>query len=80
MIAANYRKHADALIRQIELDLTGSQEPAMRAAWWAWLMESGKPQPLARPAAPAWWRTLRAACTALARSVKAAIFQLQLSA
>lgn len=76
MIAANYRKHADALIRQIELDLAGCQEPATRAAWWAWLMESGKPQPVVRPAAPAWWIAMRTAAQSLARRVKGAILNL----
>lgn len=76
MIASNYRTHAEALIRQMELDLSGSRDAATRSAWWAWLMEAGKPQPVQRPKAPAWWRALRAASTSLARSVKAAILQL----
>jgi hypothetical protein len=72
MIAANYRKYADALIRQLELDLSGAQDAATRAAWWTWLMEAGKPQPAQRPEAPAWWVALRGACSRLARAVKAA--------
>lgn len=76
MIAANFRKFADALIAQMELDFSGVQDAATRAAWWSWLMDAGKPQPLERPTAPAWWRALRRAAKALARTVKAAIFQL----
>ena len=76
MIAMNFRKYADALIAQLELDLSGVQDTATRSAWWNWLMEAGKPQPVERPAVPAWWKTMRAASTALARHVKEAIFQL----
>lgn len=76
MIAMNYRKFADALIAQLELDLSGVQDAATRSAWWSWLMNAGKPQPVERPAAPAWWTAIRAACTALARRVKAAILAL----
>ena len=76
MIAMNYRKFADALIAQLELDLSGIQDAATRSAWWTWLMESGKPQPVERPAAPAWWRAMRSACTALARRVKDAILDM----
>lgn len=76
MIAMNFRKYADALIRQMELDLSGEQDAATRAAWWAWMMEAGRPQPLQRPTSPAWWLALRAASQTLARAVKAAILQL----
>lgn len=72
MIASNYRKHADALIRQMELDLSSVQDAAARSAWWAWLMEAGKPQPVRRPAPPVWWKALRSAYQRLARVVKAA--------
>lgn len=76
MIAMNFRKYADALIAQLELDLSGVQDSATRAAWWSWLMESGKTQPIERPEPPAWWRALRAAATKLARRIKTAMLQL----
>lgn len=70
-IAQNYRKHADALIRQLELDFSGVVSVAEQsAAAWAWLMAAGKPQPLARPAAPTWLKDARRAAAALAATVK----------
>lgn len=74
-IAANFRKHADALIRQLELDFSGNRD----AVWWNWLLEAGKPQPLARPKAPAWWQSLRSACQRLARMVRKAQFAFDLT-
>ncbi len=76
MIAINYRNHADALIRQMELDFSGNQDAATSSAWWTWLMATGKPQPLARPAIPGWWLLLRRACQRLAHAVKAACMSL----
>ncbi len=77
-IAANYRKHADGLIRQLELDFSGIDDASSRTAWWAWLMSAGKVQPLARPAVPAWAASLAKRAKALAKSVKAACMHLEL--
>lgn len=74
MIAANFRKFADALIAQMELDLSGTVGACekQRGAWWAWLMKTGETQ--AAPAAPrpSWWVALRQAAAKLSRAVKAA--------
>lgn len=77
-IAANFRKHADALIRQLELDFSGINEARSRAAWWAWLMSAGQVQPLARPGIPAWFAAAKKRAKALAKSVKAACMHLEL--
>lgn len=77
-IAANYRKHADGLIRQLELDFSGIDDASSRAAWWSWLMNAGKAQPLARPAVPAWAAALAKRAKALAKSVKGACMHLDL--
>lgn len=72
MIASNYRKHADALIRQMELDLSGivTERVEQRAAAWAWLMHNGTPQPLEKPAVPQWFKTIKAAARRLAKAIK----------
>ena len=75
-IAANYRKHADGLIRQLELDFSGIDDAKSRAAWWSWLMNAGKVQPLARPAVPAWAAALAKRARALALRVKSACLSL----
>lgn len=74
MIAHNYRRYADALIAQMELDFSGviGAGEQQRAAWWEWLMTAGIPQPLPARARPAWWIALRRAASQLARSVKEA--------
>lgn len=77
-IAANYRKHADGLIRQLELDFSGIDDAKSRAAWWAWLMNAGKVQPLARPAVPAWAAALAKRAQALAKTVKNSCMHLEL--
>lgn len=75
MIAANYRRFADALIAQLELDFSGTvgADEKQRAAWWSWLMNAGIVQPLPARARPVWWVALRKAAAALARAVRAAI-------
>lgn len=75
MIAANYRRYADALIAQLELDFSGTvgADEQQRAAWWCWLMNAGIVQPLAAAARPAWWVALRRSAAALAQAVRAAI-------
>lgn len=75
-IAANFRKHADALIRQLELDFSGIDDAGSRAAWWSWLMNAGKVQPLAWPAVPAWAAALAKRARALALRVKNACLSL----
>lgn len=77
-IAANFRKHADALIRQLELDFSGINEARSRAAWWAWLMSAGQVQPLARPGIPAWFAAARKRAQALAKTVKNSCMHLEL--
>lgn len=74
MIASNYRRHADALIAQMELDLSGrvDADAQSRAAWWSWLMEAGTPQATPKAVAPRWWATARRAAARLAKAVKTA--------
>lgn len=74
MIATNYRRYADALIAQMELDLSNGvdADASTRAAWWAWLMQAGKPQAAAKPISPRWWSLLRRAAARLAKAVKTA--------
>lgn len=75
-IAANFRKYADALIRQLELDFSGIDDASSRAAWWSWLMNAGKAQPLARPAVPAWAAAVTKRARAMALRVKDACMSL----
>lgn len=73
MIAANLRKHPDAMIRQLELDLVveGADKP-QRDTWWSWLMHTGLV--IVRKAiAPAWWTAMKRRAQALAKAVKAAL-------
>lgn len=74
MIAANYRRYADALIAQMELDLSGTMgaDESQRAAWWSWLMTTGTPKTAPAASRPAWWVALRRAAAQLAKAVKAA--------
>lgn len=75
MIATNYRRFADALIAQLELDFSGTVGAGekQRSAWWSWLMNAGIPQALPARGSPAWWVALRRAAAALAKAVKASI-------
>jgi hypothetical protein len=75
MIAANYRRHADALIRQLELDLSNAAEatPQQRAAWWSWLMQAGIVQALPKASRPAWLVDALRLARAIARAVRDAI-------
>jgi len=74
MIASNYRRYADALIAQMELDFSGTvgADEKQRSAWWAWLMQAGVPQAAQKAERPAWWVALKRAALALSRAVKAA--------
>lgn len=74
MIATNFRKFADALIAQMELDLSGTMGASeeQRAAWWSWLMLTGAPQAAPGAARPSWWVALRRAAAKLSRAVRAA--------
>ena len=78
MIAANYRRHADALIAQMELDLSGTigASEEQRAAWWAWLMNTGTPQAIPATTTPAWWVAAKRAAMKIAQAVKTALLSL----
>lgn len=78
MIAANYRRYADALIRQIELDLAPAAEAAKqtRDAWWTWLLQSGITQPAPAKPMPAWLKAMRASAKRIAAAIKAALLTL----
>ncbi|WP_137894038.1 hypothetical protein [Ramlibacter sp. 2FC] len=72
MIAANLRKHPDAMIRQLELDLVveGAEKP-QHDAWWTWLMNTGRVI-VNKVTAPAWWTAMKRRALALEKAVKAA--------
>lgn len=72
MIATNYRRFADALIAQMELDLSGSADDASRAAWWDWLMQAGTPQATPKRVLPRWLALARRSAKKLAKAVKLA--------
>lgn len=77
MIAANLRKYPDAMLSQLELDLagtSGASEP-QRAAFWTWLMNTGKVIKR-RIVVPAWWKEAKARAVKLAKTVKAACLAL----
>ncbi len=78
MIASNYRKHVDALVRQMELDLSGvvTERGEQRAAAWDWLMHNGKTQTLKKPAVPNWFKSIKAAAQRLAKAIKDALLPL----
>ncbi len=77
MIAANYRRFADALIRQIEMDFSdAAASEAQRAAWWQWLMTAGIPQAVRAIAIPAWLGALRRRAHQLALAIKHALVNL----
>lgn len=73
MIAANYRRHADALIAQLELDLVAvGASTAQRATWREWLMQSGIVQRIKATATPAWFAAAARRAKALANAIRAA--------
>jgi hypothetical protein len=70
MIAANLRKHPDAMLRQLELELVATGgEPTQHAAFKTWLMESCTVRTIVR-VVPAWFRAMKKKARELARAVK----------
>lgn len=78
MIANNYRKHAEAMTAQMELDLSGTlgANAQQRGAWWTWLMKAG--EALKKPLAtvPHWFSQATARARNLSKMVKAACMSL----
>ncbi len=74
MIAANIRKHEDAMIRQLELDFSGvvGADKPQREAFWSWLMNTGKVVAKTVAPRPAWYAAMKARALKLAKAVKAA--------
>jgi hypothetical protein len=77
MIAANLRKHPDAMLRQLELDLAGTigATETQRAAFWTWLMNTAKVIKR-RVVIPAWWKETKARAVKLAKAIQAACLHL----
>lgn len=77
MIAANLRKHPDAMIRQLELDLAGKSgaDPPQRTAFRSWLMATGKVI-TRQVVAPTWWKEAKSRAKKLARAIKTACMAL----
>ncbi|GEM_PF-2161819 len=73
MIAANLRKHPDAMLRQMELDLAGVVGTCehQRKAVWTWIMKTATVT-IRKVIAPDWWKAIKARAHALARTVRAA--------
>lgn len=79
MIAANLRKHPDAMLRQMELDLAGvvGAPEGQRKAFWTWIMKTATVT-IRKVTAPNWWKEMKTRAVALARAVKAACMHLAL--
>jgi len=77
MIAANLRKHPDAMIRQLELDLAGvvGADKPQRETFRNWLMNTGKVI-VRKIVAPGWWVALQRRAARLAKGIKAALLRL----
>lgn len=78
MIATNYRKHAEAMTAQMELDLSGTvgADAKQRAAWWAWIMKAGEALPKPLATVPSWFNQAAARARNLSKLVKAACMSL----
>lgn len=75
MIAANFRKHPDAQLVQMELELGGTcgADENQRNAFWMWLLNTGKVLNLPALPRPTWWVAARNAAKELAMAVKKAL-------
>jgi hypothetical protein len=79
VIAANYRRHPDALLAQMELRLDDAAQyfqdltPALRAIWTR-LLKARKPAQ--KPAMPAWLAEVLQRARELAKAVKSACMRL----
>lgn len=75
MIATNFRKHPDAQMVQMELELSGTcgADENQRNAFWVWLLNTGKVLHLPTLLRPEWWVAAQNRTKKLAMAVKNAL-------